>query len=130
MRVLYVEDNEDNRRVVEAMLRAGDIEMAEAEDGQAGLQMIAKDDYDLILMDLRMPRMDGLTAIRELRAQSGPKAALPVIVVTADAGPTIDDDCRAAGADSVLLKPLSIPVLYQAIGDLLASRGGGSITIG
>ena len=130
MRVLYVEDNEDNRRVVEAMLRAGDIEMAEAEDGAAGLQMIADNDYDLILMDLRMPRMDGLTAIRELRAQPGPKASLPVIVVTADAGATIEDDCRSAGADDVVLKPLSIPVLYQAIGDLLARRGDGSITIG
>src|SRR5690242_18244709 len=106
MRVLFVEDNEVNRRVVREMLRAGGCEMSEAEDGVIGLQMIDQNDYDLILMDLRMPNMDGMTAIRHLRQRQDAKAALPVIVVTADAGSTIDDDCRAAGADDVILKPV------------------------
>ena len=123
MRVLFVEDSEINRRVVKEMLRAGGIEMSEAEDGFVGLQMINDGDYDLILMDLRMPGMDGMTAIRHIRARTDEKANLPIIVVTADAGSTIDADCRAAGADHVLLKPLSVPVLYQAIGEVLARQG-------
>jgi CheY-like chemotaxis protein len=120
MRVLYVEDSEMNRRIVREMLAAGGVDMDEAEDGQAGLDRIAAADYDLILMDLRMPQMDGLTALRSLRAQDGHKAALPVVVVTADAGSSIRDDCIAAGADEVLAKPVSMPELYDAMGRALA----------
>ena len=129
MRVLFVEDNEINRRVVREMLRAGGIEMAEAEDGAAGLQMIEDGDYDLVLMDLRMPGMDGITAIRHLRARGDAKAALPVIVVTADAGSTIDADCKAAGADDVILKPVSMTSLFNAIGALLARRGDAQVML-
>ena len=124
MRVLFVEDNEINRRVVREMLRAGGVDMAEAEDGEVGLQMIDAFDYDLVLMDLRMPRMDGLTAIRHIRARGDDKAALPVIVVTADDGLSLDADCRAAGADAVLRKPVNMNGLFDTIGTLLASRGG------
>jgi CheY-like chemotaxis protein len=120
MRVLYVEDSEMNRRIVREMLVAGGVEMDEAEDGQVGLERIAANDYDLILMDLRMPQMDGLTALKALRAQEGPKASLPVIVVTADAGATIHADCLAAGADEVLAKPVAMPELYDAMGRALA----------
>jgi CheY-like chemotaxis protein len=124
MRVLFVEDSEINRRVVKEMLRAGGVDMAEAEDGFVGLKMIDEFDYDLILMDLRMPGMDGMTAIRHMRARPDDKAALPVIVITADDGPTIDADCLAAGADRVLRKPISMTALFDAIGAVLAQRGG------
>lgn len=123
MRVLYVEDSEINRRVVGAMLLAGQMEMAEAEDGQKGLEMIDAHDYDLVLMDLRMPVMDGITAIRRLRARHDAKARLPVIVVTADSNPTVDADCHAAGADQVLPKPVSMVSLFGAINNLMAVRG-------
>jgi CheY-like chemotaxis protein len=125
MRVLFVEDSEINRRVIKEMLRAGGIDMAEAEDGFVGLQMINDHDYDLILMDLRMPGMDGITAIRHIRARDDDKAALPVIVITADDGPTIDADCQAAGADEVLRKPVSMGALFESIGGLMARKGGG-----
>ena len=98
MRVLFVEDSEVNRRVIQEMLRAGGIEMSEAEDGVRGLEAIDVGDYDLILMDLRMPGMDGLTAIRHIRARTDHKANLPVIVITADDGfaetPDFQIDCR------------------------------------
>jgi CheY-like chemotaxis protein len=123
MRVLFVEDNEVNRRVVREMLRAGDIDMAEAEDGQIGLEMIDTQNFDLILMDLRMPVMDGMTAIRHIRARKDDKAGLPVIVVTADDGLTIDADCLRAGADDVIHKPVSMASLFGAIGALVARRG-------
>ena len=129
MRVLFVEDNEVNRRVVKEMLRAGGVDMAEAEDGVVGLEMINTQCFDLVLMDLRMPGMDGITAIRHLRARGDRKATLPVIVVTADAGPSIDADCRAAGADDVLHKPVSMAVLFEAIGALLAQRGDSAVML-
>jgi CheY-like chemotaxis protein len=129
MRVLFVEDNEVNRRVVKEMLRAGGLDMAEAEDGAAGLRMIDENEYDLVLMDLRMPGMDGLTAIRHIRARADAKAKVPVIVITADAGSTIDADCREAGADDLVLKPVSMAVLFEKIGALVAGRGDGSVLL-
>jgi CheY-like chemotaxis protein len=129
MRVLFVEDNEVNRRVVREMLTAGGIEMSEAGDGAVGLEMIEANDYDLVLMDLRMPGMDGMTAIRHIRARSDEKAKVPVIVVTADAGSSIDADCKEAGADEVILKPVSMTNLYDTIGALLARRGGDGVLV-
>ena len=123
MRVLYVEDSEVNRRIVREMLAAGGVEMDEAEDGQVGLERIAANDYDLILMDLRMPQMDGLSALKALRAQDDAKAGLPVIVLTADVGAGMHEDCLAAGADEVLAKPVSMPELYDAIGRAIAKGG-------
>jgi CheY-like chemotaxis protein len=129
MRVLFVEDNEINRRVVKEMLRAGGVDMAEAEDGHAGLEMIDTQAFDLVLMDLRMPVMDGMTAIRHIRARADDKAGLPVIVVTADDGPGVDADCLRAGADDVIHKPLSMAALFGAIGAVLAGRGEQAVMI-
>lgn len=115
MRILLVEDNAVNRRVLGAMLRAGGFDMDEAEDGAAGLRMIDEGGYDLILMDLRMPGMDGLEAIRRIRVRGDAKADLPIILITADAGSTIEAQCRAAGADDLVLKPVSMMALFSAI---------------
>jgi len=124
MRILFVEDNEVNRLVVKEMLRAGGHDMAEAEDGRAGLDMIEANDYDLILMDLRMPGMDGLTAIRHIRARDDAKAALPVVVITADDGLTIEADCLEAGAHHVLRKPVAMATLFETIAAVMPKAGG------
>jgi CheY-like chemotaxis protein len=76
VRVLFVEDNAVNRQVVFQMLTAAGIEMDEAENGLVGLSKIEENVYDLILMDLRMPCMDGLTTLRHLRARDDEKASL------------------------------------------------------
>jgi len=119
--ILFVEDDAMNRRVVKDMLGVADVEMAEAPEAETGLQMVADNDYDLILMDLRMPGMDGLTAIRHIRARGDEKAKLPVIVVTADTGLTIREDCLCAGADEVIMKPVAMDLLFDAIGRMLAN---------
>ena len=124
MRILFVEDVAMNRRVVKDMLGVADVEMAEAPEAETGLQMVSDNDYDLILMDLRMPGMDGLTAIRHIRARGDAKARLPVIVVTADTGLTIRQDCLGAGADEVIMKPVAMDLLFDAIGRMLASGDG------
>src|SRR4051812_12112519 len=102
MRVLFVDDNEMNRAVVKGMLGAADVPMVEAEDAEIGLQLIESDTFDLILMDLRMPGMNGLDAIRAIRARGDAKARLPIIVVTADNGPDVRAQALAAGADDLL----------------------------
>ena len=70
MQVLFVEDDPMNRRVVKDMLTLVGIDMAEAPDAESGLQMISDGSYNAVLMDLRLPGMDGLTAIRIVRART------------------------------------------------------------
>ncbi|HEX2559811.1 response regulator [Phenylobacterium sp.] len=122
MRVLFVDDNAVNRAVVKSMLEAAGVDVSEAEDAETGLSMVDLGDYQLVLMDLRMPGMDGLAAIRRIRARGDDKAALPVIVVTADSGPDIRRQAEAAGADDLLHKPVDMSVLFDTIGRLLAGR--------
>lgn len=117
MKVLFVDDNEVNRRIVREMLTAAGVEVCEAEDGPRGLVMIDRDDFDLVLMDLRMPGMDGLTAIDHIRARSDPKAKIPVIVVTADDSADLRERCVGHGADGLVRKPVDMNELFTAIGD-------------
>jgi CheY-like chemotaxis protein len=124
MQVLFVEDDAMNRRVVKDMLSVAGAEMSEAADAETGLAMISEGGYDVILMDLRMPGMDGLTAIRHIRARTDHKASLPVIVVTADTAMDIRADCLSQGADEVILKPVAMKALFDAIGKTLADRAG------
>jgi CheY-like chemotaxis protein len=116
MKILFVEDNAMNRRVIREMLRAADLPMDEAEDGVQALAMVDEVAYDLILMDLRMPGMDGLTVVRRIRARGDAKGRVPIIVVTADSAADLQERCRMAGADGLLLKPVSMEALFDAIG--------------
>lgn len=121
MRVLFVEDDAMNRRVVKDMLTIVGVTMEEAEDAETGLRMIDADDYDAILMDLRMPGMDGLTAVRHIRARADGKSKTPIIVITADAGLGLRETCLADGANEVLGKPVAMEALFDALGDTLAN---------
>ena len=122
MHVLFVDDDTMNRRVVRDMLEIAGVEMDEAADGQSGLELIDQKDYALILMDLRMPGMDGLTAIRHIRERTDAKAVLPVLVVTADTSVDIRDRCMSNGADDLLQKPVAMNSLYEAMAAAIASR--------
>jgi two-component system, OmpR family, response regulator QseB len=122
--VLFIEDDRMNRRVVQDMLNVAGVAMAEAESAEAGLAMIDANDYDMLLVDLRMPGMDGVTAIERIRARGDSKAAVPIIVVTADIAPDLQERCIAAGADEVLFKPVAMDALFDAMGRILA-RGAG-----
>ena len=120
MNILFVEDDAMNRRVVRDMLTVAGANMDEASDAETGLKMIDEGEYDIILMDLRMPGMDGLTAIRHIRARPDAKSAVPVIVVTADTALDICQNCMDQGADEVILKPVAMSKLFDAIGRLIA----------
>jgi CheY-like chemotaxis protein len=129
MKLLFVEDDAMNRRVVKDMLNVAGVDMDEADGAREGLRMIDTGTYDLILMDLRMPGMDGMAAISELRQRVDEKARLPVIVLTADAAAGLREKCMAAGADEVLFKPVSMQSLFDAIAVLMVGRDGGDTII-
>lgn len=113
-----------NRRVVKDMLDVAGAAMVGAESGEIGLQLIDEQDFDMILVDLRMPGMDGFEAIRRIRARGDAKANLPIIVVTADTAIDLRERCLRQGADEVLFKPVAMDSLFDAIGRMLA-RGAG-----
>ena len=129
MKLLFVEDDAMNRRVVKDMLNVAGVLMDEADGAQEGLRMIDSGNYDLILMDLRMPGMDGMSAIAELRQRDDEKANLPVIVLTADAAAGLRERCMAAGASEVLFKPVSMQSLFDAIAVLVVGRDGADTII-
>ena len=127
LQILFVEDDPMNRRVVRDMLSVAGADMSEAESAETGLQMISEGDYKIVLMDLRMPGMDGLTAIRHIRERTDDKATLPVIVVTADTALNLRETCIEQGADDVILKPVAMKLLFASIARILARDADVSI---
>lgn len=115
LKVLVAEDDAVNRMVVTKMLGEFDVELRVVTDGVEAVQAVAEVDYDLVLMDVRMPDMDGLTATGIIRAQGGRFAALPIIALTANAFPEDVKICHAAGMSDFLAKPLRKPALVAAL---------------
>jgi CheY-like chemotaxis protein len=129
MNVLFIEDDPMNRRVVKDMLDVAGATLVEADSGERGLALIDEQTFDIVLVDLRMPGMDGFEAISRIRARGDAKAALPIIVVTADTAVDLRERCLAVGADEVLFKPVAMDSLFDAIGRQLArgAEDGGLI---
>jgi CheY-like chemotaxis protein len=127
MNVLFIEDDPMNRRVVGDMMDVAGAAMTGAESAEVGLQLIDENDYAIILIDLRMPGMDGITAIQHIRARGDAKAQLPIIVVTADTAVDLRERCLAQGADDVLFKPVAMEALFDAMGRMLAKAAGNSM---
>ncbi|MDB5682164.1 MAG: response regulator [Sphingomonas bacterium] len=127
MNVIFIEDDPMNRRVVSDMLNVAGATMTEAESGEIGLKLIDENDFDVALVDLRMPGMDGMTAIQRIRARGDAKGKLPIIVVTADTALDLRERCLAAGADEVLFKPVAMDALFEAMGRILAGGDDGMI---
>ncbi len=119
-RVLVVDDHPANREVARLMLAPTGAEIVEACDGVEAVEMAGVQSFDLILMDVRMPRMDGLAATRAIRALDAPFNAVPILAVTADAMPEDADRCLSAGMDGHLAKPITHTALYAAIDRVMA----------
>lgn len=104
-RILVVEDNAENRRLFNAVLKLDGAEVLEADGANRGLQLAGDEQPDLILMDIHMPDMDGLTATRLLR--SDPKTAgIPIVAVTASVMAKDRDKIIEAGCDGHIAKPI------------------------
>jgi len=118
-RVLLVDDHPMNRELGMALLTLAGCEVTTAEDGAQALEAVRTDDFDLVLMDVHMPGMDGLTAARAIRALPGPVADIPIIALSADVLPEQIARCRAAGMDGHVAKPIRREELFAAVAHAL-----------
>lgn len=121
VRVLVVDDNPVNQQVAVGLLRRFGVPAEVADDGLAALDALRQRPFDLVLMDLQMPRLDGLEATRQIRAGGGGvlDPRVPVVALTANAFPEYRTQCQAAGFDDFLTKPVSARQLGDAIEKLL-----------
>ncbi|HEY0680909.1 MAG TPA: two-component regulator propeller domain-containing protein [Steroidobacter sp.] len=122
VRVLVVEDQALNRDVAEGMLTSLGVEVDTAHDGQHALEMLERSAYDVVLMDCRMPVMDGFTATTEWRRREGAGRHIPVIALTADTTSAAREACLVAGMDDYLGKPFSRATLRAALARWVPSR--------
>jgi two-component system sensor histidine kinase/response regulator len=113
-RILLVEDNELNQEVATELLRDAGFIVDLAENGQIALGMLNVAEYDIVLMDIQMPVMDGITATREIRKDARFKD-LPVVAMTANAMQDDSDRCMAAGMIDHVAKPIEPEILWKAL---------------
>ncbi len=128
-RILLVEDNPVNRQVATGLLQRLGMDVIVAENGQLAIDAVRKGGIDLVLMDMQMPVLDGLSATRALRAEG---CALPIVGLTANAFESDRADCLAAGMNDFLTKPVTRKKLEDIIDRLLLGDGGrahGALTI-
>jgi two-component system cell cycle response regulator DivK len=116
--ILYVEDNEMNRQMVRDLLKRTTYRLAEAHDGEAGVAKALELRPDLILMDIQLPKISGMEAIRKLRAEAA-TAATPIVAITSFALSGDDQKAKDAGATAYLAKPYSPFDLLKLIRKLL-----------
>jgi len=121
LKVLVVEDHPVNRMILEAWMGSAGHISATAENGQIAVDMSAKQTFDLIIMDVNMPVMDGLTATRAIRAARGPNQDTPIVVLSASARREDHDAGLEAGADAYLNKPID----FAALAGVMNRVGGG-----
>jgi CheY-like chemotaxis protein len=124
--VLVVDDNATNRMVAEALCEMFDCTSETAEDGAEAVEAARTGRFDLILMDIKMPRMDGIAAARAIRSLEGPEAMTPIVALTANVDPEDARSYMAAGMCCVVEKPIKPDRLLQAINVALAEAQAGA----
>jgi two-component system cell cycle response regulator DivK len=116
--ILYVEDNELNRKIVRDLLKRTTYQVIEAYDGEAGVALALDKRPDLILMDIQLPKISGMEAMRRLRADAS-MANTPIVAITSFALSGDDQKAKEAGATAYLAKPYSPFDLLNLIRKLL-----------
>lgn len=112
LRILYAEDHPAMRQAVGRLLGSAGASVASARDGLEATEKALAETFDLVMMDLRMPRMGGVEAVRALRAGG---CHVPLVAVTADATPAVRAHLLAAGFDAVLAKPFGLGDLIHVL---------------
>jgi signal transduction histidine kinase/ActR/RegA family two-component response regulator len=120
LRVLVAEDNPVNQALVQALLTRAGHRCTMVGDGVAALEASDAEPFDLVLMDMQMPRLDGLAASRALRERG---AHMPILALTANAMPEDQRRCLEAGMDGFLAKPYRADDLWRALRRAIAARG-------
>lgn len=128
--ILVVDDNATNRMVAEALCEMFDCTSETAEDGLEAVERLGQGRFDLVLMDIKMPRMDGIAATRAIRALPGPQALTPIVALTANVDPEDARRYLAAGMCCVVEKPIKPERLLQAINAALESAKKSAASIG
>ncbi|WP_297513264.1 response regulator [uncultured Caulobacter sp.] len=120
--ILIVDDNATNRMVAEALCDMFDCTSEQAVDGVEAIEMAKSGRYDLILMDIKMPRMDGIAATRAIREMAGPAGLVPIVALTANADPADVQTYMAAGMQDVVEKPIKPERLATVLDALLGGE--------
>ncbi len=130
LKVLLADDNPTNRKVIELLLSAMEIAVRSVENGLEAVEAVTEERFDVVLMDLQMPVMDGLTAIREIRKAEaeGQRARVPVVVLSANVSAEDRAASMAAGADDHIGKPIQTDTLVAAMMGALGD--GGAVKVG
>ncbi len=123
MKFLCVDEEALNLQVLTDMLQVAGASASAHLCAEAGLIDLATNDYDMILVDLRMPGMDGVAFIEHVRGRADARRSISIIVITAEGSPAEHERCRRAGADDVLAKPVVMDMLFDKIGSVLAKAG-------
>ena len=118
-RILVVDDGDENRELLRVVLNEMGLYMADAENGQVGVEKALGENFDIILMDVQMPVMDGFTATRQLRLR---RLETPIIALTAHAMKGFQEEIMAVGFSGYLTKPIDIDALIKMLADLLGAR--------
>ena len=116
--ILLVEDYQANQRLVTQLLERKGVQVTTADNGQIAIDLLLKQSYDCILMDMQMPVMDGLEATRQIRANPA-LAGARIIAMTANASNEDWQHCREAGMNDFITKPLSIEHMYATLAKVL-----------
>ncbi|WP_420471053.1 ATP-binding protein [Brevundimonas sp. FT23042] len=124
LKVLVVEDHPVNRMILEAWMSSAGHTSATAENGEIAIAAADEQPFDLIIMDVNMPVMDGLTATRAIRAGDGPNRETPVVVLSASARTEDHQAGLDAGADAYLNKPIDFAALAQVMNRVNGGRAG------
>ncbi len=123
LRVLVAEDNAVNRTLVTRMLEKRGFFVHAAEDGQAAVEALEKDPFDIVLMDVQMPRMDGFEATAAIRAKEHASGGhIPIIALTANALKGDEERCLAGGMDGYVSKPIRTSELFEKIEKLVVKK--------
>ena len=122
-RLLVAEDDKTIRNLLGIMLEKGGVDFDAVGNGEDAVEMWAKNEYDLILMDVQMPLMDGFEAVREIRSQEQTRGGhVPIVALTAHAYKSDQEKCLDNGMDNYLAKPFTFQKLFTVIGDLLDNK--------
>ena len=114
-RVLVVEDDQSTARIIQARLEMEGLTVFVAFNGVEGLEILQREDIDLITTDLMMPAMNGFRLVQEVRDLPAPKGLVPILLISSNQNEQDMVRCLAAGADDYMTKPISAQVLVERL---------------